>query len=115
MAQVGDLFGGDAVFSAYGRANVNSKWASDQRRNPQLRQSLEFGVDQLAAHLRLLHLHISPEQLGVVRGDLNRHDEAAEPAPGQRIDESHEQPAEQSALVAGSPGDTSHEASFART
>jgi len=39
LAQVGNLFGGDAVFSAYGRADVNSKRASDERRNPQFRQS----------------------------------------------------------------------------
>ena len=51
VVQIGNLFGGDAICSADGRADVNSKWASDQGRDPQFRQTLQPWVHELAASL----------------------------------------------------------------
>jgi hypothetical protein len=79
--QVGDLLGLDTAFSADGRADINSKRASHQGCDAEFRQTLQFRIHQLAPHLRLLHLEISPKDFGMVSGNLNRHDDVAEPAP----------------------------------
>jgi hypothetical protein len=51
VGQIGDLIGSNAVRSAHGRANVDSKRASDQRRDAKLGQSFQLVVDEMAAHL----------------------------------------------------------------
>src|SRR5579864_875371 len=106
--QVCDLFGRDPALSADGRADVNSKRATDERCDSQLGEPFELGVHQLAAHLRLLHLQISPEDLAVMSSDLHRHDDAAEPATGQPIDQAYEQATDRTALIAGRTIDACH-------
>lgn len=55
-----DLLGSNSACSAHGRADVNSKRAADQRRDTELSQSFQLGIDQFAHQLGLLHLAISP-------------------------------------------------------
>jgi hypothetical protein len=82
VAEVGDLFGGDSGFSADGRADVNSKRASDEGCDAKFGQAFQFVIDAVAAHLGLLHLKISPENFAVMRRDLYRHDDSSEAALG---------------------------------
>ena len=58
--QIRNLLGSDAMRSADGRADVNSKRASDQSCDAEFRQSLQPRIYELAAGLRLLHLTVSP-------------------------------------------------------
>ena len=51
VVQIGNLFGGNAICSADGRANVNSKRASYKSRDPQFRETLQLRVHELAAGL----------------------------------------------------------------
>jgi len=46
--KISDLLGGDAARSTHGRADVDSKRTPDQRRNPQLSQSFQLGINQPA-------------------------------------------------------------------
>jgi hypothetical protein len=85
--EVRDLFFRNPALSADGRANINSKRASDEGGNTQLGEPFQFMVDELAAHLGLLHLKISPEESRMVSGHLNRHNDAPETATSQVIDE----------------------------
>ena len=101
VAEIGDLLGRNPALSADGRANVNSKRTPDQRGDTQFGETFQLGIDELAAHLRLLHLEISPKDSWVMGCDLNRHDDAAETSPSQVIDESNEEPAEYAALFRG--------------
>jgi hypothetical protein len=108
VAEIGDLLGRDSGFSANGRADVNSKRASDKRCHAEFGQAFQFVIDQMAAHLGPFHLHVRPKKSAVVRGDLNRHDDVAEPAPDARVNEFHEQTVKQAALVSGSARNACH-------
>ena len=81
--QIRNLLGGDAVHSADGRADVDSKRTTDKGRYSKLGQTFQFAIDELAAGLGLLHLAVSPEDCGMMRRYLHGHDEATETAFGQ--------------------------------
>jgi hypothetical protein len=48
VGQFCNLFGGDSMCPAHGRADVNSKWAANQGRGPQFRESLQLCIHQFA-------------------------------------------------------------------
>jgi len=48
VGQLCNLFGGDPMCPAHGRADINSKWAANQCRGPQFGESLQLCVHQLA-------------------------------------------------------------------
>jgi hypothetical protein len=99
--QIRDLFFRDPALSADGRTDVNSKGASDECGNTQFGETFQLVIDELAAHLGLLHLKVSPEKLGVVSGHLNRRDDASETATSQVINERDKDAAKRPALVCG--------------
>src|SRR5215472_3917958 len=72
---------------------------------------LQLRIHQFGAHLRLLHLEISPEDFGMMSGHLNGHDDAAESAPRHPINKTNKHTAEWAALVDGCTGNTCHESS----
>ena len=47
VIEIGNLLGGDAACPANGRADIDSKRASDERRDAQLSEPLESAIDQL--------------------------------------------------------------------
>jgi len=51
VREVCNLFGRDPVFSADGRANINSKWTSDKGCDAKLCQPFEFVIHPLAPKL----------------------------------------------------------------
>jgi hypothetical protein len=108
----GNLFGGDAVCSADGRTDVDSKRTPDESRDAEFRKVFQLRVHQFAAGLGLFHLSIPPEDCGMMRGHLKRHDQAAESAFGQGIKPSNEEPAEGSTGVSGSTGNAGHRSSL---
>jgi hypothetical protein len=55
VVQPSNLLAGDTVLSADGRADVNSKWTTDQRRDAKFSQPFQLGVDQLTSYLRTFH------------------------------------------------------------
>jgi hypothetical protein len=73
VAQTGNLRGGNAVCPTYGRANVNSRRASPARGDAKFREALPRWIDLLAPRLGPLHLTVSPPDLGLMPGPLNRH------------------------------------------
>jgi hypothetical protein len=99
--QIRNLRGGDAVRPADGRADVNSKRTANQRRSAEFGQAFQFRAHQFAADLRLLHLSVSPEDSGVMGHNLDGHDEPAEFAPGQRVNDSDKDAANDSILIRG--------------
>jgi hypothetical protein len=107
--KISDLLSRNAARSAHGRANIDSKRAADQGCNPKLGESFKPGIDELATGLRLLHLNVSPKDFGMVRRDLDGHDDAAEAAARQKVNHADQHPAEQAALMAGSAKDSRHE------
>ena len=60
--EVSNLLFRDPALSANGRTDVNSKWTADERRDTQFGKAFQFVIDELGAHLGLLHLKISPEE-----------------------------------------------------
>jgi hypothetical protein len=87
--ETGDLLGGDPMLSANGRADIDSKRAPDQRCHAQFCQPFQFEVDKLGAHLGLLHLQVSPEDLAVMSRHPHWHDDAAKPAAREEVYEAH--------------------------
>src|SRR6267154_3156845 len=87
--QISDLCFRDAALSADGRANVNSKRASNKRRNAEFSEAFEFRIDQLAEQLGLFHLTITPEEFGMMGGYLDGHNHVPELALCQGIDRAH--------------------------
>jgi hypothetical protein len=61
-------------------------------------------VNPLAAGLGLFHLAVSPQDFGMMRRDLDGHDDAANLALRERVDDPHKQTTEQAALMAGCAG-----------
>src|SRR6516164_4458560 len=96
------------MLSADGRADIDSKRTSYQRSHAKLGETFQLGVDQLASHLGLLHLHISPEYPAVMCVHLHRHDDAAQPAPSEEVYEAHKQTTKRTALVTGCTLNTCH-------
>ncbi len=94
-----ELLGSNSVFSAERRANIDSKRTADERCNTKLSQSLELRINQLRSELRLRHLEISPENLGMIRRYLDGHDHASQPAPGLPVHQSPEKPLPQPTLI----------------
>lgn len=88
--QIGNLLGGDSALSANGRADIDSKWTADERRDPEFGKTFQSGVDELAAHLRLFHLDISPKDFWVMSCHLNGHNDSAKTAASQAIYDSSE-------------------------
>jgi len=58
--KIRNLVGRDAVRSAHGRADVDSKRTADQCRDAQLGEPFQFGIDRFARELGVLHLSVSP-------------------------------------------------------
>jgi len=112
VVQVGNLLTGDPAFSADGRADVNSKRTAHKGCDAKFGKTLQFGIDQLAAHLRLLHLEISPEDFGVMRSYLNGHDDPAETPASQKVYEPYEQAAKWAAHVDGRTRNACHRRSY---
>jgi hypothetical protein len=108
VIEIGDLLGCDPGFSANGRTDVNSKWASDESCDAEFGEPLEFMVNQMAAHLRLLHLDVSPEDFRVMRGRLNGHDDPAEAALGRGENNFLKQTVKYAALVDRRTGNAGH-------
>ena len=73
VVKVRNLFLRDAVLSADGRPDVDSKQTAHQRRDPQSRKLLQRPIDAMAGQKRLLHLPVSPENCRVMRRHLYRH------------------------------------------
>jgi len=72
----------------------------------------QFRVHQFAAGLGSFHLAVPPEDCGMMRGHLNRHDQAAESALGQGIKPSNEEPAKGATGVGGSTSNAGHRSSL---
>lgn len=108
VIQVGDLLFGNPALSADGRAYINSKRASDERSNTQVGQTFQSRNDELAAYLGLLHLQISPEEFRMVRGHLNRHNDAPQTPTSQVINKRNKKTAKRATLVCRSTWNSCH-------
>jgi len=106
--QVRNLLGRDPAFSADGRADIDSKWASDKGCDAKFCQAFELGIDQLRAHLSLFHLQVSPEKFGMMGRDLDGHDDATEPAARQVVHQPHKEPTDWATLIGGCSGNSCH-------
>jgi len=78
------------VIAADGTTDVDSKRTPDESRDAEFGKGFQFPVHQFARGLGSFHLSIPPEDRGMMRGHLNRHDQAAESALGQQIKPSNQ-------------------------
>lgn len=99
IRQVREFLGGEAVGSADRRTDVDSKGATNQHCDAQLREILEGRLQCATGNQGLLHLAIAPKEFCMMCDNLYGHDDPADLAFGKRIDEPREKSAKQSLLA----------------